>query len=132
MKVTIIGTGNIGRAIGSRALAGGHEVSYIGTHLGKAQGLADEMIGEGAVSASEDGLRTPPAGRFEELRALPVSVWIDADHVRRIEFEHESRQLMLELWDFGVSTDEFDWSRLPTFRSPGFHGNLRRNVETPG
>ncbi len=53
MKVTIIGTGNMGRAIGSRALEGGHEVSYIGTHLSKAEELADEMIGEGAVSASE-------------------------------------------------------------------------------
>jgi hypothetical protein len=42
------------RAIGSRALAGGHYVEYIGTHLSKAQELADEMMGEGAVSASED------------------------------------------------------------------------------
>ena len=53
MKVTIIGTGNMGRSIGLRALAGGHEVSYIGTHLSKAQELADEMIGEGGVWASE-------------------------------------------------------------------------------
>jgi hypothetical protein len=71
-----------------------------------------------ASAASDDGLRTPAAGRFEELRALPRSVWIDAERVRRIEFEHESRQLMLELWDFGVSADEFDRSRLPTSRSP--------------
>jgi predicted dinucleotide-binding enzyme len=53
MRVTIIGTGNMGRAIGTRALAGGHQVSYVGTHLSKAQELADEMIGEGDVSASE-------------------------------------------------------------------------------
>ena len=53
MKVTIIGTGNMARAIGTRALAGGHQVSYVGTHLSKAQELADEMSGEGAVSASE-------------------------------------------------------------------------------
>jgi 8-hydroxy-5-deazaflavin:NADPH oxidoreductase len=53
MRVTIIGTGNMGRAIGTRALAGGYQVSYVGTHLSKAQELADEMIGEGDVSASE-------------------------------------------------------------------------------
>jgi predicted dinucleotide-binding enzyme len=53
MKLTVIGTGNMGRAIASRALAGGHEVSFIGTHVSKAQKLADEMIGEGSVDATE-------------------------------------------------------------------------------
>jgi predicted dinucleotide-binding enzyme len=53
MKVTIIGTGNMGRAIASRALAGGHEVSFVGTHISKARELADEMIGEGSVEATE-------------------------------------------------------------------------------
>jgi predicted dinucleotide-binding enzyme len=54
MKVTIIGTGNMGRAIGSRALAGGHQVDFIGTHIGKAQKLADEMVAEGSVEAAEE------------------------------------------------------------------------------
>jgi 8-hydroxy-5-deazaflavin:NADPH oxidoreductase len=53
MRVTIIGTGNMGRAVASRALAGGHEVTFIGTHLAKAQEVADEMFGEGQVEASE-------------------------------------------------------------------------------
>lgn len=53
MKITIIGTGNMGRAIASRALAGGHEVRFIGTHVSKAQHLADEMIGEGSVEPAE-------------------------------------------------------------------------------
>src|SRR5579872_2700168 len=37
MRVTIIGTGRMGRAIGTRALAGGHEVDFIGTHISKAR-----------------------------------------------------------------------------------------------
>jgi 8-hydroxy-5-deazaflavin:NADPH oxidoreductase len=53
MKVTIIGTGRMGRAIASRAVAGGHEVEFIGTHISKAQALADEMIGEGSVQAAD-------------------------------------------------------------------------------
>jgi predicted dinucleotide-binding enzyme len=53
MKVTIIGTGRMGHAIGSRALAGGHEIDFIGTHISKARELADEMVGEGSVGASE-------------------------------------------------------------------------------
>jgi predicted dinucleotide-binding enzyme len=53
VKVTIIGTGTMGRAIGSRALAGGHEVDFIGTHISKARELADEMVGEGSVAAAD-------------------------------------------------------------------------------
>ena len=49
MRVTIVGTGRMGRAIASRAVAGGHEVEFIGTHISKAQALADEMVGEGSV-----------------------------------------------------------------------------------
>jgi predicted dinucleotide-binding enzyme len=53
MRVTIIGTGSVGRAIGSRALAGGHEIDFIGTHISKARELADEMVGEGSVAAAD-------------------------------------------------------------------------------
>lgn len=53
MNVTIIGTGNMARAIASRALAGGHEVNFVGTHISKARDLADELTGEGSVGAGE-------------------------------------------------------------------------------
>ncbi len=53
VKVTIIGTGRIGHAVGSRLLAGGHEVEFVGTHISKAQELADELEGDGAVGATE-------------------------------------------------------------------------------
>jgi predicted dinucleotide-binding enzyme len=53
MTITIVGTGNMARAIARRALAGGHRVTFVGTHLGEAEDLADELAGEGDVSASE-------------------------------------------------------------------------------
>jgi hypothetical protein len=58
-------------------------------------------------------------GRFEDLLALPVEVCVDDEHVRRVRFRPEHRTETLELWDFGVSLDGLDWTRLPTFRSPG-------------
>jgi predicted dinucleotide-binding enzyme len=54
MNVTIVGTGNMGRAIATRALAGGHRVTLVGTELGKAQRLADELTGLGDVTAAEE------------------------------------------------------------------------------
>jgi 8-hydroxy-5-deazaflavin:NADPH oxidoreductase len=54
VRVTIVGTGNMARGIATRALAGGHHVSFVGTALGKAEEVADEFEGEGAVSAAEE------------------------------------------------------------------------------
>jgi 8-hydroxy-5-deazaflavin:NADPH oxidoreductase len=36
MEITIIGTGNMGRGIATRALAGGHTVTLLGTDADKA------------------------------------------------------------------------------------------------
>ena len=54
MDVTIIGLGNMGRAIATRALAGGHDVTLIGTETAKAQQLADELAGTGSGSVKAD------------------------------------------------------------------------------
>jgi NADPH-dependent F420 reductase len=43
MKVTIIGAGNMGRAIGTRAVAGGHEVEIVDRDPAEAQKLAEEL-----------------------------------------------------------------------------------------
>jgi predicted dinucleotide-binding enzyme len=53
VQVTIVGTGNMARAIATRALAGGHAVVLVGTALSKAEDLADELGGEGPVSAAD-------------------------------------------------------------------------------
>ena len=56
MKVTIIGTGNMARGIGTRVPAGGHAVTLVGTEAGKAESLATELQGAaqngGSVVAS--------------------------------------------------------------------------------
>jgi NADPH-dependent F420 reductase len=54
MDVTIIGTGNMGRAIATRALAAGHDVTLIGTETEKAQQLADEL-GQSAAGSAKAG-----------------------------------------------------------------------------
>jgi hypothetical protein len=53
VKVAIIGTGNMARAIATRALAGGHHVTFVGTDISKADDLAEEMTGLGPVAGSE-------------------------------------------------------------------------------
>jgi predicted dinucleotide-binding enzyme len=46
MDITIIGTGNMARGLATRALAGGHSVTLLGTEAAKAQALADELSGD--------------------------------------------------------------------------------------
>jgi 8-hydroxy-5-deazaflavin:NADPH oxidoreductase len=53
MRVTILGTGNMARGVAARALAGGHHVTFVGTHIDKASHLADELTGQGEVRPSE-------------------------------------------------------------------------------
>ena len=53
MKVTIVGAGNMGRGIGTRAVAGGHEVEIVDRAPTEAQKLADEL--GGSASALEPG-----------------------------------------------------------------------------
>jgi predicted dinucleotide-binding enzyme len=54
MRVTIVGTGNMARAVATRALAGGHRVAIVGTAVGKAEDLVDELTGEGEVESAEE------------------------------------------------------------------------------
>ena len=49
MKVTIIGAGNMGRGIGTRAVAGGHEVEIVDRDPTEADALAHEL-GDGATA----------------------------------------------------------------------------------
>ena len=53
MRVTIIGTGNMGRAIATRLLAGGHEVTIFGHEAGKSEEVARELGGAGAGTVGD-------------------------------------------------------------------------------
>ena len=55
------------------------------------------------------------------------TVWIDGQRVQRFQtvergsdrYPLATRTEAVELWDFGVPVDALDWSRLPSFRTPG-------------
>src|ERR687898_985191 len=51
----VIGTGNMGRGIATRALAGDHSVTLLGTETAKAEALAGELSGD--VRAGQVGDR---------------------------------------------------------------------------
>jgi predicted dinucleotide-binding enzyme len=54
MHITVIGTGNMGRGIATRLLAGGHTVTFVGTAVAKADDLADQLSGLGDVRSSDE------------------------------------------------------------------------------
>jgi predicted dinucleotide-binding enzyme len=56
MDITILGTGNMARGIATRALAGGHAVTLLGTEAGKAEALAADLSGEVRTGAVGDAL----------------------------------------------------------------------------
>lgn len=43
MNITIFGTGNMGKGIGTRAVSGGHNVTFVGTSSASAVKVADEV-----------------------------------------------------------------------------------------
>jgi NADPH-dependent F420 reductase len=76
VKVTIIGAGNMGRAIGTRLVAGGDDVELIDHDLEDARALAEELNahGAGGATVAEDGaisgeivVLAVPYGAVEEV-----------------------------------------------------------------
>src|SRR3712207_9052687 len=57
MDITIIGTGNMARGVATRALAGGHTVTLLGTDQEKAQALAGELSGDVKTGARSEERR---------------------------------------------------------------------------
>jgi 3-hydroxyisobutyrate dehydrogenase-like beta-hydroxyacid dehydrogenase len=49
MKITTIGAGNMGRAIATRAIAGGHDVEVLDRDPAEARALADELGGSASM-----------------------------------------------------------------------------------
>jgi predicted dinucleotide-binding enzyme len=55
MNVTIIGTGNMARGIGSRLVAGGHDVTVLGKETSDAQEVVNDLGANGSVKAGRSG-----------------------------------------------------------------------------
>ena len=67
-SISIIGLGTYARAVGTRAIEGGHAVEFIGRDGAKAKDLADELVGE----ATAGTFGTAPAGDIVIL-AVPYA-----------------------------------------------------------
>jgi 8-hydroxy-5-deazaflavin:NADPH oxidoreductase len=73
MQITIVGTGNMARGIGTRAVAGGHDVTLVGTETEKAQALASDLGGSAKAGDRVEG----------DLVVLAVPYTAAADAVRQ-------------------------------------------------
>ena len=67
MQVTVIGAGNMGRGIGHRLVAGGHDVTIVDRNPEKAERLAEELR-----AAAQDGVAVEASGPDAELRGEVV------------------------------------------------------------
>ncbi len=67
MDVTVIGAGSMGRGIGHRLVAGGHDVTVVGRDPEEAGGLAEELR-----SAAKGDATVEAAGPGAELRGEVV------------------------------------------------------------
>lgn len=70
MDVTIIGTGNMARGIGTRLVAGGHAVSLVGQELDQAEALAAELSASATNRGPVVTVSDQPAGDVNVL-AVP-------------------------------------------------------------
>lgn len=64
--------------------------------------------------------------------ASALTTWVDGEHVRRVRFAETAasepprgqakltvtKERTIDLWDYGVSLEDVDWTRLPDFRAP--------------
>lgn len=55
MNISIIGTGNMARALGTRLLADGHEVTFVSRSPERGQALAEELGGSARASDAPSG-----------------------------------------------------------------------------
>jgi NADPH-dependent F420 reductase len=67
MRVTVIGAGNMGRGIGHRLVAGGHDVTIVDRNPEEAERLAEELRG-----AAQGGAAVEASGPDAELRGEVV------------------------------------------------------------
>jgi hypothetical protein len=79
-----------------------------------------------ARQAGAETLRGTPCRAVVVLAgSAELTVWIDEEHVRRIQSDERGpaprRSLWVrsfELWDFGTPAGSLDWTHLPSFRTP--------------
>src|SRR5688572_3409807 len=103
MKITVIGAGNMGRAIGTRAVAGGHEVEIVDRDPAEAKNLADEL-GD-LASALESG--APFGGDVAVLAVYYPGI-------KDVAREYADRLRGMVVVDITNPVDTQTWDRLAT------------------
>ncbi len=105
MKVTIVGAGNMGRGIGTRAVAGGHEVEIVDRNPEDAQALAEEL-GGGSTAVEPGG---PFGGDLIVLALYYASI---AEAVEQYAHQLKGRTVV----EISVP---LDWDTMDGFVVPG-------------
>jgi 8-hydroxy-5-deazaflavin:NADPH oxidoreductase len=103
MKVTIVGAGNMGRGIGTRAVAGGHQVEILAQDPSHARTLAEEL--GGSATALEAG--DPFAGEVVVLAVYYPGI---KDAVRQYADQLAGKVVV----DITNPVDTQTWDRLAT------------------
>lgn len=70
MRVTIFGPGNMGRALATRLLAGGHSVTLVGRDPDTAERLAAELVDAPTTGAAEVGVASSADAGLAEAEAV--------------------------------------------------------------
>ncbi len=114
MNITIIGTGNMGRGIGTRALAGGNNVTLVGHRPGEAENLAAELQGAAQGGAS---VRAAPAGAplADDVIVLAVPYTAAASVVQRYG-DQLAGKIVVDI------TNPVDFSTMSPAVAPGTSG----------
>jgi NADPH-dependent F420 reductase len=84
MRVTIVGAGRMARGIGTRVLAGGHELSLLDRDEEEARELAAELSGSSAGAATASGAALSPEAISGEVVVLAVPYAAVADVLRHV------------------------------------------------
>src|SRR5690349_18054897 len=97
----------MGHAVGSRLLAGGHEVEFVGTHISKAQELADEL---------ERTERWAPLRLSGEVAMLAVP-YTEAPHVVRQYADQLEGKVIVDPTNWSTSAELNSTIRIGSARS---------------
>ena len=76
MKITVIGSGNMGRGIGYRLVAGGNDVTVVDRNLEAAETLAKELKG---VAKNGSTVKSTPFEKVELGEVVVLAVWYGAN-----------------------------------------------------
>lgn len=114
MKITIIGTGNMARGIGTRTLAGGHNLTLVAENAGEGEALATELrsAARGGASVQTVSENAPIDGDIVVL-AVPYQA---AESVIRRYGDQLTRKIIVDI------TNPVNFETMSSAVAPGTSG----------